>query len=483
MDNKILLSDLAEKLASQSNISKRKAESFLRTFFSLIEQNMLNDRFVKIKDFGTFKLVDVSDRESVNVATGERIQIEGHSKISFTAEGKLRDLVNRPFSHFSNIELEESTQIEEINAVDKSYEEHHTLSDSVETKDSDAENEAVATPAIAALAATETAVPTAPASPAPAQPTHEESLLQPQPAPTTAAQPTEHTTQEITQALLKIMQTPQGTQLSPEAIASALQEMLQMPSTASQQPVTGNDEANSEEASTKPQKRRDRRRARFEGKRRPATTVQEETAAAPNADTASLTIATPQEQMPSDHTGIDEVVADTSHISETPVENHNDDDKKEEKTSHCWKIVLAVGVGLAILAGIFYFFHFNECKKDIHNNPHGVEELKSSNTALVPDTMSTENVNASEDSLAITKEKDIKQLPGGKYEIVGKYTIHKIREGETMKIIAIKYFGNPDLFEYIAFYNDVIQSDLIETGDTLKIPALREHGSEDLINK
>ena len=121
MDNKILLSDLAEKLASQSNISKRKAESFLRTFFSLIEQNMLNDRFVKIKDFGTFKLVDVSDRESVNVATGERIQIEGHSKISFTAEGKLRDLVNRPFSHFSNIELEESTQIEEINAVDKSY--------------------------------------------------------------------------------------------------------------------------------------------------------------------------------------------------------------------------------------------------------------------------------------------------------------------------------------------------------------------------
>ena len=91
MDNKILLSDLAEKLASQSNISKRKAESFLRTFFSLIEQNMLNDRFVKIKDFGTFKLVDVSDRESVNVATGERIQIEGHSKISFTAEGKLRD--------------------------------------------------------------------------------------------------------------------------------------------------------------------------------------------------------------------------------------------------------------------------------------------------------------------------------------------------------------------------------------------------------
>lgn len=111
MDKKILLPDLADMLADKAGITKKSAESFVRAFFATIEDNLLSDRYVKVKDFGTFKVVTVGERESVNVATGERIQISSHAKVSFTAEGTLRDLVNQPFAHFSNIDLEEGVTL------------------------------------------------------------------------------------------------------------------------------------------------------------------------------------------------------------------------------------------------------------------------------------------------------------------------------------------------------------------------------------
>ena len=116
MDNKILLQDIADFLCYRSGITKREAEQFVRAFFEVIQQGLERDQYVKIKGFGTFKLVEVGQRESVNINTGERFQINGHTKISFTPDTSLKDLVNRPFSHFQTVILNDETAIEELDA-------------------------------------------------------------------------------------------------------------------------------------------------------------------------------------------------------------------------------------------------------------------------------------------------------------------------------------------------------------------------------
>ena len=119
MDNKILLQDITEFLCQRSGVTKREAEQFVRSFFDVIQQGLERDQYVKIKGFGTFKLVEVGQRESVNIKTGERFQINGHTKVSFTPDNALKDLVNRPFSHFQTVTLNDETAIEELEACTK----------------------------------------------------------------------------------------------------------------------------------------------------------------------------------------------------------------------------------------------------------------------------------------------------------------------------------------------------------------------------
>ncbi len=117
MEKKILLQELAERLAVGGKISKKKADFFVRSFFEVAEEALLRDKFLKIKGFGTFKIISVSDRESVSVNTGERIQISGHAKVTFTPDALLRDLVNRPFAHFETTILNDNTNVSELEDV------------------------------------------------------------------------------------------------------------------------------------------------------------------------------------------------------------------------------------------------------------------------------------------------------------------------------------------------------------------------------
>lgn len=118
MKKKLLLQDLADYLIQHDDIGKRNAGAFVRAFFEVIEQGLLEDNFVKIKGFGTFKLVAVSDRESVNISTGERFQISGHTKVTFTPDAKMKELVNRPFQHFETVDLSDETDMAEFEEID-----------------------------------------------------------------------------------------------------------------------------------------------------------------------------------------------------------------------------------------------------------------------------------------------------------------------------------------------------------------------------
>ncbi len=103
MNEKLNIQDLTDRLADKHGISKKDAETFVKEFFSLIEESLERDKYVRIKGLGTFKLIEVESRESVNVNTGERFEIEGHTKVSFTPEPALKDIINRPFAHFEPV--------------------------------------------------------------------------------------------------------------------------------------------------------------------------------------------------------------------------------------------------------------------------------------------------------------------------------------------------------------------------------------------
>lgn len=113
MNERFNTQDLVDLLAEKHGMNKKDADEFVKEFFLLVEQALENDRCVKIKGLGTFKLVEVDSRESVNVHTGERFQIQGHTKVSFTPDTALRDIINKPFAHFETVVLNENTILED----------------------------------------------------------------------------------------------------------------------------------------------------------------------------------------------------------------------------------------------------------------------------------------------------------------------------------------------------------------------------------
>ena len=119
MEGKVLLQDLAQKIADKRNMQRKDVEIFLKAFFDTICDGILQDKIVKIKGLGTFKMIDVQDRESVNVNTGERIVIPGHSKISFTPDTELKDEVNKPFALFQTVVINDGTSIDDMEKIDK----------------------------------------------------------------------------------------------------------------------------------------------------------------------------------------------------------------------------------------------------------------------------------------------------------------------------------------------------------------------------
>ena len=110
MDAKLNQSDLIALLAKGSNISMAKAEQFTKNFFELIIEGLEQDGIVKINGLGTFKVTEVASRGSVNVNTGEKIEIKGHKKLVFIPADALKDSVNQPFAMFEPVEVDETYQ-------------------------------------------------------------------------------------------------------------------------------------------------------------------------------------------------------------------------------------------------------------------------------------------------------------------------------------------------------------------------------------
>ena len=111
--SKLNVFDLSGVLMSKNGLGDKESRRFVKAIFDLIQECLDEEKVVKVKGLGTFKIIEVDDRESINVNTGERVLIEGHSKLTFTPDSVMKEIVNKPFSQFETVILNDGVDFPE----------------------------------------------------------------------------------------------------------------------------------------------------------------------------------------------------------------------------------------------------------------------------------------------------------------------------------------------------------------------------------
>ena len=102
-DTLLTIGEIAAVIAEKNGLSTEAATTFVEALFDTIREGVESDGMVKVRGLGTFRVISVEARESINVNTGERLTIESHSKLTFTPDSTMREIVNRPFSQFETV--------------------------------------------------------------------------------------------------------------------------------------------------------------------------------------------------------------------------------------------------------------------------------------------------------------------------------------------------------------------------------------------
>lgn len=158
MNNKVTFPELVEQVAQYANTSKRMSELFLKELFATISQSLIDGESVKVKGIGTFKLTEVSPRKSVDVNTGEEIEIPGHKKLSFAPDKDMAEAINQPFMHFETEILDDDVTDDQLAAIDAGVPTEVPASDTPTEEETDDTAAAEAPAAEAPVAAEEEVV-------------------------------------------------------------------------------------------------------------------------------------------------------------------------------------------------------------------------------------------------------------------------------------------------------------------------------------
>lgn len=429
-----MLQDLAELLAEAEGLQKNEAQSFVRVFFDTITRGLEVDKMVKVKGLGTFKLVDVDSRESVNVNTGERFLIDGHAKITFTPDNSLKEMVNRPFAHFETVVLNDDVTDEDLEEVDRKFEETVPVEG---LEDFLAEE-----PVIHAII--EPVAPVLPAEPA--------VVAQPEPE---VEEPV-----AVEEPVVVPVTPEESTALAePEVPVAETPAAVEIPAAPAVEPVA---------PVTEPVI--------------PAEPVKEQPAPAETA-------AEPASSEPVLVKLVDPV---NVNVSPEPVE-HTPEPEAETKNNHfrnIWIVLCIVALLLGYLLGYFNVFSpKSSYRPSIIRDTVYVQKIVRDTIEVekvVPNELITEpKAEEPKSSAAKTEAKpaakpveqtvdsNIPQLKGGAYLIVGTKETYTLRGGETIRIIAERYFGSRQMAPYIALYNNIPNPDMVAAGTVLKIPELK----------
>ena len=194
--NKLTLNNIAKVLVEKNGMEPKESMTFTTAMFDLIHDRLNEEGIVKVKGLGTFKMIRVEARESINVRTGERVLIDSHAKITFTPDAVMKELVNKPFSQFETVVLNDDVEFtdmksEETTDETNNSEQSETLVDVV-SEGGTPEPAPVVAPEPAPVVAPEpVAEPTPVVAPEPAPVVAPEPVAEvaPEPAPVVAPEP------------------------------------------------------------------------------------------------------------------------------------------------------------------------------------------------------------------------------------------------------------------------------------------------------
>jgi nucleoid DNA-binding protein/LysM repeat protein len=133
---RLTIQEIAKVLITKNGLEQSEANRFATELFAIIQERLEKNDLVKVKGLGTFKVITVEARESVSVRTGDRVMIGEHSKITFTPDATMKELVNKPFSQFETVLLNENVEFDDLK-------EHPTDNDFDDIKDDLNEEELV----------------------------------------------------------------------------------------------------------------------------------------------------------------------------------------------------------------------------------------------------------------------------------------------------------------------------------------------------
>ena len=482
MNERLTIQDLIDLLAAKQSMTQKDAEAFVKEFFLLIEQALENEKTVKIKGLGTFKLVDVDSRESVNVNTGERFQIKGHTKVSFTPDTNLRDTINKPFAHFETVVLNEGTVLEDT-PMEESDEEEGAVSDT-ETEMIDSEiagnenvggdiqeeiqpeepviegrptAEEVAVAEVPETDANETGQTETETEPVATEEPEVEELPEVETEPESVSEeaPEEESVEESSEAVLEPDFSPATEEPAEEQSEETIIE--------EQKPETETTEAE-EEKTVIAEK----------------AEVTAEQIIAQELHKANMEPVTPQEQP--------EI--------EQPKATYPDKDSDKKEKSAIPYLIATIIIVLLLCGGAILFIYYpdlfsSSSDKNVVDMPEVTQpvqpEAQLSDTIAYKDTV----VEAVQPQPVVKKEpaaepvkaesKPAQQQPAASaysdsasYKITGTKTKYTIKEGETLTKVSLRFYGTKAMWPYIVKHNPKVikNPDNVPYGTTIEIPEL-----------
>lgn len=482
MNERLTIQDLIDLLAAKHSMTKKDAEAFVKEFFLLIEQALENEKTVKIKGLGTFKLVDVDSRESVNVNTGERFQIKGHTKVSFTPDTNLRDTINKPFAHFETVVLNEGTVLEDT-PMEESDEEEGAVSDT-ETEMIDSE-----------IAGNENVDGDIQEETQPEEPVIEE---QPTAEEVAVAEVPETDANETGQT-----ETETEPVATEEPEAEELPEVETEPESVSEEAPEEESVEESSEAVLEPdfspateEPAEEQSEETIIEEQKPETETaeaeEEETVIAEKAEvTAEQIIAQELHKA-----NMEPVTPKMQPEIEQPKATYTDKDSDKKEKSAIPYLIATIIIVLLLCGGAILFIYYpdlfsSSSDKNVVDMPEVTQpvqpEAQLSDTIAHKDTV----VEAVQPQPVVKKEpaaepvkaesKPAQQQPAASaysdsasYKITGTKTKYTIKEGETLTKVSLRFYGTKAMWPYIVKHNPKVikNPDNVPYGTTIEIPEL-----------
>lgn len=507
---KITLTNIAEELSVKSGLTKETADNFMRAIVDTIEKGLREDNIVKIKGLGTFKLMEVSDRGSIDVNTGERITIKGYTKVTFTPDSAMKEFVNRPFAHFEPTELNEGYQDKELIA-----DEEQSTTNTEEPKEA---------------TSTSLPIPMYTASDEATDNTQE-----------TESQSVEEKVEESATEIVDI--DTQEIPVQEEAVESGNNDSIEIEITekidSTEMETVDNTEDSEEDieevtvivqtAGQEPT---------METVKEASADLQSENVATSDVLPVNKDIAEEKEEAATTITSETEedTKSEKKQTEETEAEEERTEKTKSRRGCRVVGCLFAIFIILAAIV-VFYFVEVTTNGEEILGgqseimvNPHLDEELdpgyredsvkETKQTLPVSDSIQAETVTITEplekdsvssvsetaqnlvagednvktidspsvitgmgtlvitESLASKSIKDITPADTLDYAMDGTHTTHTLQSGETIIQLSRKYYGDKRLWPYIVKYNNIMDFNKVAVGTPIQIPVLKNKPTE-----